>query len=602
LPPIVPQPSLFATTSSADEDPSSREPWRPGADPPLAPLVAILVLALGLGVAASWQRPLLDDEVGTMVAVGESAARIVTTFDEWLTQPAYFLLVLPFTALLGPTELAVRLPALLAGLGGLVALAFLGARLLGPRVGLLAALLLALQPYPFFYSQMGRGYSLAAALSTTSALLLLALARGAGVRVGVAYVAARALGVYAHLGACGSGLAELAIVFAVARPVGSAVFRRTLGWMAAGAVVSALVYAPLLDDMVAFGARWTGEARGSWLRSLPLVLTAYAGGRGVSIFAWVALVVLGTTLAWRASRVAGLVLLLWPLGVFAFYAAAGTAHYPWAWARFLFPTLPAFALAISTALDGLASKLGGRSPGRRRAALVGSVLLFVLLTATKTPRIAFGARDADWPAVIERLEAAGVDPRQAFVLPLRFNAFAHYLTQHEGLSPGEIEATQLVPTLGDGGTAALADRRLAFLVDVATFDEARFDAHFEVERFGSTTLLLARPELDRSEAAAVAATRAVVERVVEELETLPRGPISSDWVYWRIDRRHEHAFVPDSDLIAAWALLGNLARAEGDTETFQRARARVAALKGELRRPSQVLASPSLLGLHWDLL
>ena len=83
LSPIVPQSSLFATTSSADEDPSSREPWRLGADPPLAPLVAILVHALGLGVAASWQHPLLDDEVGTMVAVGESAATIVTTFDEY---------------------------------------------------------------------------------------------------------------------------------------------------------------------------------------------------------------------------------------------------------------------------------------------------------------------------------------------------------------------------------------------------------------------------------------------------------------------------------------------------------------------------------------
>jgi hypothetical protein len=588
-----PSPSAVAAASSQ----VSGEAPPPGAGALRWPLAIVLVLAALLALAAQWERSLLDDEVGTMVAVARSAGELTTTFDEWITQPAFFLAAKPFVALLGDREAAIRLPALLAALGGLVALAALGARLLDVRLGWLAALLLALQPYHLFYSQMGRGYTLAAALSTTSLVLLLALARGAGTGTGIAYVVVRALSVYTHLGACGSGLAELAVAFGVARPAGGTVFRRTLGWLAAGAAGSALLYLPLLDDLRAFRETWSGSAGEFGWGFAPLVLTAYAGGRGLSVFAWGVAVLAGIAIAWRRSRVAGLCLALWPLGLLGFYALNATVHYPWAFARFLFPALPAFALASAVALDALA-----RAAGARRFALPVVVALFLALTAFKTPEIAFGPRDPDWRAVIARLEAAGVRPRDAFALPLRFNGFQHYLARHEGLAFDQLGPARLDHVLRKQGVAGLSGRRLAFVVDLVSFDEATHAEQFAIERFGPATLLVARPELPQVETTAVAVTRAVLEEVVHQRAALPRGPIRSDWVYWRIDRRHEHAFVAETELAIEWAVLARLARAAGDRQAAGRARAKVAELRRGVRLPGQVRASWSLLGPHWDVL
>ena len=141
----------------------------------------------------------------------------------------------------------------------------------------------------------------------------------------------------------------------------------------------------------------------------------------------------------------------------------------------------------------------------------------------------------------------------------------------------------------------MAGRRLVFLVDLVRFDEATHGDRFEIQRFGPTTLLIGRPALRHTEVAALAATRAVLEEVVFQWDALPRGPIRSDWIYWRIDRRHEHAFVPEPDLAIEWALLGRLARAQGDSAAAREARMQVAARRRETRLPGQVRASWSQL-------
>ena len=399
----------------------------------------------------------------------------------------------------------------------------------------------------------------------------------------------RALSVHAHLGACGSGLAELAVVFAVARPAGPAIFRRSLGWLVAGALASLVLYLPLIEGMTAFRESWSGGAGDFGFGFAPLVLAAYAGGRGLSIWVWCAAAIVGVGLAWRRSPAAGLCLALWPVGILAFYALNATVHYPWAFARFFFPALPAFAIAIAVALDALATRLGRRLDSR--LARVAVVVPFLLATSFKTPEISFGRRDTPWPQLIRKLETSGIDPRDALVIPLRFNSIQHYLGTHP---------TRLDATLRAGGPAALANRRLAFVVDLVDFDDEVHGGRFDVSRFGPTTLLIADEGLPRDEGSAVAATRDVLEAIVHQWGALPRGEVRSDWIYWRIDRRHEHAFVPESDLAIAWSLLARVARAEGDTAFDREARARVVALDREIRRPGEVRSAWSLLGAHWD--
>src|SRR6476661_4619773 len=91
--------------------------------------------------------------------------------------PLYFILVKLMSAV-APEMLAGRLVSLLAGVGTIGALYLLGARLAGPRVGLLAALALTLAPLHIWYSQEARPYAVTALLVCASYLALLRLYDG----------------------------------------------------------------------------------------------------------------------------------------------------------------------------------------------------------------------------------------------------------------------------------------------------------------------------------------------------------------------------------------------------------------------------------------
>ncbi|MBI4039329.1 phospholipid carrier-dependent glycosyltransferase [Candidatus Daviesbacteria bacterium] len=86
---------------------------------------------------------------------------VFRSFDDY-KPPLYFYLVLPFMAVLGPTELAVRLPSALLGIGTVVLVYFLAKRLAYSRqqiadsyMPLAASFLLAINPWHLHYSRGG---------------------------------------------------------------------------------------------------------------------------------------------------------------------------------------------------------------------------------------------------------------------------------------------------------------------------------------------------------------------------------------------------------------------------------------------------------------
>jgi hypothetical protein len=92
----------------------------------------------------------------------------------------------------------VRLPFVAAGVAAVVALAFLGRRLIGPATGLLAASLLAVSPFHVELSQLARPYSLVVLVVALSWLALFrALERSRAVDW-LAFSAAAAVAFYAH--------------------------------------------------------------------------------------------------------------------------------------------------------------------------------------------------------------------------------------------------------------------------------------------------------------------------------------------------------------------------------------------------------------------
>jgi 4-amino-4-deoxy-L-arabinose transferase-like glycosyltransferase len=131
-------------------------------------LVAIAAVALGLRVHHLVELPagFFCDEAGngynaySLLHSGrdETGARwplYVWSFQTSYKNPVFLYSAMLPTALLGPTELAVRLTAALYGFATVLAMFFLGRALLGSMVGLIAALLLAVCPWHLHFSRVG---------------------------------------------------------------------------------------------------------------------------------------------------------------------------------------------------------------------------------------------------------------------------------------------------------------------------------------------------------------------------------------------------------------------------------------------------------------
>jgi hypothetical protein len=126
------------------------------------PIAAGLVLVLA---AACWVPHLPDslwlDETLTFWVVQDGLAEAVERSVNYQPQPAYCVFMWFWTQLAGSSEIALRLPSLLAALGACVALARLGARLTGDReAGLLGMLVFASSFNVFRESVDARSYTL----------------------------------------------------------------------------------------------------------------------------------------------------------------------------------------------------------------------------------------------------------------------------------------------------------------------------------------------------------------------------------------------------------------------------------------------------------
>jgi len=192
-------------------------------------LAALLLGGVAAGVlagrglrAAAWTRPRPWHLAVLATAAGALALRLHTLttqsfwFDEvltaigaqsfaWVLYSAQIFGHPPLQYLVGwaagggaATEAALRAPFVAAGVGGVVVMALLGRRLVGPATGLLAAGLLAISPFHVELSQLARPYALLVlAVGLSWLALFRALERG-GIADWLAFSATAALAFYTH--------------------------------------------------------------------------------------------------------------------------------------------------------------------------------------------------------------------------------------------------------------------------------------------------------------------------------------------------------------------------------------------------------------------
>ncbi len=337
-------------------------------------LLAILTLAAALRVAGLGSESLWLDETTSLILAQNPPAQLVALTAADIHPPLYYLL-LRVWLVFGTSEAALRSLSVALGVLTVLALYDLGRQLFGRRVGLLAALFLAVAPLHVWYSQETRMYALATLWAVVSTALLARAWRAGGRLVWVGYVAAVALGMYTHYY---MGF----VVLAQNICVGFLWLRGRLGrgfllrWIVAQ-VAWLILFAPWIPtvarQIAGGGGGWVEQAVGRpGLRALADVFIAYALGTLRGDFPeWARRVAYGVygiallTALWAMARPARRPARPWspaeagavviglcfvPLGIT--WAAAQTR--PIFALRYLLPFLPAFCLLLASGVHRLA--------------------------------------------------------------------------------------------------------------------------------------------------------------------------------------------------------------------------------------------------------
>lgn len=165
----------------------------------------LLLLALILIIATALRLYQLNsglwlDEILTDVLFAKAPLRsIITTYESENQHFLYSLMAHISFKLFGESIWALRLPAVLFGVGSIGALYLLGREVADVREALLSAALLTLSYTHIWFSQNARGYSGLLFWTILSSWLLLRALREAQPRLWFAYAVAVALGAYTHI-------------------------------------------------------------------------------------------------------------------------------------------------------------------------------------------------------------------------------------------------------------------------------------------------------------------------------------------------------------------------------------------------------------------
>ncbi len=144
------------------------------------------------------QQSLWFDEADLVMRARQPLSHLLGSFvHPGENGPLYTLSLALWLKVFGTSEVAVRLPSAIAGTLAIPAMYGLGRELHGPRLGLIATILLMISPYAHWYAQDAKMYSLALLLTIVSTWLLLVALRCGG-RIWGVYVATMMVGLLVH--------------------------------------------------------------------------------------------------------------------------------------------------------------------------------------------------------------------------------------------------------------------------------------------------------------------------------------------------------------------------------------------------------------------
>ncbi len=417
---------------------------------PLTALAGVLALAFVLRMIALDGPALRGDEAHTVLGWAGSLSKVIETMATVDPHPPLAYAVFNvWLAVSGNSELAARYLSALAGLVAVAAVYAMGRRVLGLWGGLLAALLMALNPFQVWHSQDARNYALWTAASALAVWLMLRAVNQDRRRDWAAYIVVAAAAAYIFY----LELALLAfqnVYVLVTRWRARALLRR---WFTAQALV-ALILAPWYL-MPRLGG-YTGTAGGldlshtvTWV--IPTLIFGETLPPGMANWLWVAawaLIAGGLAAAWRADR-GRFVFLAAYAGVPLATLCALSLTQPIFRPRYIIASTPAYMLALAEAVMALARWRRLSAP--RRAWLVsgvwGGVLLVMGLGLWHHYTNPLYRKSPDWRGLVGFLEAR-VGPGDIVAQNTPDPAFDYYYPRAHATVPAE-------PNANPAETAAL---------------------------------------------------------------------------------------------------------------------------------------------------
>ncbi|MFC0008089.1 glycosyltransferase family 39 protein [Micromonospora siamensis] len=308
-------------------------------EPRAARTVAWLVPALAMALVGGvfLTRPALwTDELATWGMTTTSWADMwpVLRYVDAVLAP-YYVLMRAWAEVAGTSDLALRLPSLAAMVGAAALTGRLGSRLVGPRTGLLAGLLLVAFPSATRFAQEARPYALTVFAAVLATLLLVRLVDRPTLPRTLAYALALALLGMLHL---------IGLLLLVAHGWSVLAWRREALWhWLLGAALGALPAVPLI---------WFGSAQRSQVAYIPGLSDATFGSYGTVLFGTLAvgLLVIALSLFSLPLRHPAAVYTAWAV-LPPFALAAASIWLPLFLPRYLIFTLPAWALLAGVALS-----------------------------------------------------------------------------------------------------------------------------------------------------------------------------------------------------------------------------------------------------------
>lgn len=134
--------------------------------------LGVLLLALALRLGRLPFQPLWADEGYSVYFAGLDMWSLIQATAADIHPPLYYFLLKGWMALFGAGDFGLRLLSVCLGVATVAFGYALAARLAGPRVAVLASLLLAVSPFHVYYSQEVRMYALACLLAVASTLFM----------------------------------------------------------------------------------------------------------------------------------------------------------------------------------------------------------------------------------------------------------------------------------------------------------------------------------------------------------------------------------------------------------------------------------------------